>query len=370
MRPVSDKYLRTIRGSHKMSARAYVLSEFQTGVMPTGIEIPIHGGDVTFDSTADVQGSLDLSTVFEFSQDGDLTPYGNEVFVQRIIHYGDASQEAISLGYYRIDVGSREPVNTGSVRVIGKDRMSRIVDERLPFPRAFPAGSLFEDIVTELVTDVYSDAVIEFDHTPGSLFIARTHVAERDRYSFIRDLATARGKVFYFDHRGVLVFKDPPDVSMPVFEVNTGEGGVLIEAGHEMSREQVYNGVVAFGEGTDMNPPVSALVVDSNLNSKTYWHGQFGKVVRFFFSSFLTNESQCISAATKILSDALGLPYKIDFTMAPNHALEVRDPVSISSPGESTRVQAIETLRMPLLAGQPLRATAKEKSTEQFEVIE
>jgi hypothetical protein len=247
--------------------------------------------------------------------------------------------------------------------------MSAVVEQRLPFPKSYGPGTLFEDIFDDLIGDVYPSAIIEYDHTPGSLFIDHSHIAERDRYAFLKELATARGKIFYFDYRGILVVKDPPNSSNPVFTVNGGQDGVLIKLMREMTRGQMYNAVVAYGEGTDDVPPVMAIAIDNNPLSKTYWFGGsppegFGQVPRFFFSSFIDTNAQALSAATKILQDALGLPYRIDATVVPNIALEVRDPIEIVVPNEGPRIQALQTLRTPLLASDSMTGTSKEKTDE------
>jgi hypothetical protein len=369
MRPVSDRLLRTIRGSHKSTSRAKLMTTFQTGVTPTGDDVPVINGDVTSDANANIQSTLDLTTVGEFSQSGALTPYGPEIFVERCVYFGDLTQEWVSLGYFRIELMTSHDPSTGDIRIQAKDRMAAIIESRLPFPKTFPPGALFEDIFDELITDVYPSAVIEYDHTPGTLFIDRTHVAERDRYAFLDELATARGKIFYFDYRGILVVKDPPNPTESVFTVDAGESGVLTDIAYEMSRTQMYNGVVAYGEGTDEIPPASAIAVDNNPDSTTYWYNSgppagFGQVPRFFFSSFLTTDEQCTSAATKILQDALGLPYRIDVSHVPNPGLEVRDPIAIVVPGEEIRIQAIQTLRIPLVQSGKMSGTTKEKTNE------
>jgi hypothetical protein len=369
MRPVSDRLLRTIRGSHKSTSRAKLITTFQTGVTPTGDEIPVINGDVTSDAHANIQSTLDLTTIGEFSQDVPMTPYGPEIFVERSVFFGDQTQEWVGLGYYRIELMTSHHPHMGDIRIQAKDRMSAIIGERLPFPKAFPSGTLFEDIFDELVMDVYPDAVIEYDHTPGTLSIDRTHVAERDRYAFMHELATARGKIFYFDYRGVLVVKDPPNPTDAVFTVDAGKDGVLTDIAYEMSRAQMYNGVVAYGEGTDTMTPASAIAVDNNPDSKTYWHGPgppagFGKVPRFFYSSFLQTDTQAFSAADKILRDELGLPYRIDVSHVPNPGLEVRDPLAIVEAHESQRIQSLQTLRIPLLASGKMSGTTKEKTNE------
>jgi hypothetical protein len=166
-----------------------------------------------------------------------------------------------------------------------------------------------------------------------------------------------------------MVVKDPPNPTTPVFTVNSGTDGVLIKLSREMSRAQMYNAVVAYGEGTDDIPPAMAIAVDNNPLSKTYWYGGsppegFGQVPSFFFSSFIDTDAQALSAATKILQDRLGIPYRIDVTLVPNIALEVRDPVEILAPNESPRIQALQTLRTPLLASGAMTGTTKEKTNE------
>jgi Domain of unknown function (DUF5047) len=370
MRPVSTRLLNTIRGSHHMSARARIPDSFQTGVEPTGTEIEVFNGDVTFDSDADVQASLDLLTDGEFSQNSILAPYGSEAFIERGVFFGDGSVEWVSLGYYRLDITNQDEVPVGKIRLTGKDRMVGIRDARLTEPREYISGTDYEEIIMDLVLDVYPDAEFDFDNAPGSLFISRKHIVERDRYAFIKELATARGKVVYFDHRGFFVSKDLPDVSTPVFTVDHGAYGVKISESREMSREQIYNGVVAFNDGADNNKPVRALIVNADPASKTYWYGPFGKIPRFFFSPFINTQVQAASAATKILKDALGLPYRIDLSMVPNPGLEVRDPIKITSLDEQDRIQSIRTLRIPLTADTPMTGTTKEKTTETIGEIE
>lgn len=369
MRPVSDAYLRTVKGSHKSTSRAKLITTFQTGTTPTGDDVPVNGGDVTSDANANIQSTLDLTTVGEFSPDAAMTPYAPEIFIERCVYYGDETQEWVSLGYFRIELMNQRNPLTGDIRVQAKDRMAAIIDHRLPFPKSYPSGTLFEDIFDDLVMQVYPDAVIEYDHTPGTLFINRIHTAERDRYGFLKELATARGKIFYFDYRGVLVVKDPPNPTVPVFTVKGGSDGVLTEVSREMTRAGMYNAVIAYGEGTDEVPPAIAMAIDNNPNSKTYWYGGappegFGQVPSYFFSSFIDTNAQAFSAASKILQDRLGIPYRIDITMVPNIALEVRDPIEVVIPNEGTHIQSLATLRTPLLASGTMTGTSKEKTDE------
>ena len=106
MRPVSDAFLDAVRGSHRMCARARVCPPGQTGVDPDGVDIPILAGQVEQDATADVRATVDLTTDGSAwtAEVGDLlTPYGNELFVERGIVFGNGDREWVSQGYFRID---------------------------------------------------------------------------------------------------------------------------------------------------------------------------------------------------------------------------------------------------------------------------
>lgn len=352
-----------------MNIRARVCITFQTGTNPTGTVVPVEDGDVQLDSTADTRSTLSLTTdganMWPSSSNLLLAPYGHEIFVERGIQLGGGSTEWVSLGYFRIDAPSQDQPPNGPIRISGSDRMSVVVDGRLTAPRQFTSATTFGSVVNTLVLEVLPSATIEWDDgsaTSGQA-IGRALVAEEDRYGFLHDLVTSRGKIFYWDHRGVLVIKDPPDPATPVFDVNHGRDGVLVSMARELSRDGVYNGVVATGEGADTSTPARALAIDNNPNSPTYWFGSFGKVPRFYSSPFVTTDIQAQSAASSILKQALGLPYSVDFTMVPAVFLEPLDAVRISYSDRASReTHVIEQLTIPLTATAAMTASTREQT--------
>ena len=66
---------------------------------------------------------------------------------------------------------------------------------------------------------------MDYDWDAYSEILGRSHVVERDRYKFLRELCDAYAKDMHFDHRGHLVVADYPDPQAPVFEANVGAGG-------------------------------------------------------------------------------------------------------------------------------------------------
>lgn len=363
MRPVSDALLSTVRGSHGMAVRARVVTTYQEGTDPDGTEIPIVSGDVQLDASAQTRSTVDMTTtpdLWPAAADDLLAPYGHELYVERGVRLGGGAVEWVSLGYHRIDTVEQENVPRGAVRVAGKDRMAGIVDGRLPQPIQFPATWTYGQVVDFMVHEIYPAATIEWDDGTDVQLIGRSVLAEEDRYAFLDNLVKSRGKVWYWDYRGVLVIRDPPDPADPVFAVDSGTGGVLIELSHDLSREGVYNAVVATGEAADTTAPARAVRTDNNPASPTRWGGRFGRVPRFFSSPLITTNDQAASAAASLLRTSIGLPYNVDFSAVPNPALEPLDPVLVTSPAR--RVHVLEKLTIPLTAEVALRGTTREQT--------
>lgn len=366
MRPVSDAFLRTLSGSHRIFARARVCVAFQTGVAPTGTEITIVDGNVRTDASSDIRSTLSLVTsgVDAWPHDPTdlLAPYGNELFVERGINYGNGTVEVVSLGYHRIDRTDQDDGPNGTIQLTASDRMAGVIDARLPLPIQFDAGTTVEEVFDQLVHEVYPDAVIEYDFAAGGSTLDAAHIAEEDRYGFLRDLAKSRGKIMYWDYRGALRVESPPDPSTPVYAINAGRDGTLVRLARTLSRQGVYNGVVARGDQPTDDVQPMAVVVDNNPASPTYWNGRFGKVPRYYYSAFITTAAQATSAATSILQRAVGLPYSIDLNAVPNPALEPYDPIRITMP-DRTDIHVIDSLTIPLTSESTMTGTTRQLLT-------
>lgn len=367
MRPVSAAFLTTLTGSHTMTARARVCTSWQTGTDPDGTEIPILAGSVTVDGTADVRGSLDLTTdgtgMWPDAANDLLTPYGNEIFVERGVQYSSATVEWCSLGYFRIETPSQADPPDGPIRIVAKDRMQGIIAARLLAPVQFASTVTYGTVMTQLVTEVYPSATIEWDDTTNTQTIDRALICEEDRFEFLDDLVRSRAKIWFWDYRGVLVITTPPDPTVPVWDVFSGAGGVLVSSSRELTSVGVHNAVVAQGEATDSAAPVRGVAVDNNPDSPTYFYGPFGPVPRFYSSPFLTSDTEATAAAQALLRDELGLPYNVDFASIVNPALEPYDPVRIRNADRSTAETHIaERLTIPLVADAAMTGTTREQT--------
>lgn len=336
MRPVSSRFLNTLKGSHKAVIRAKVCETFQTGTTPTGTEIGIVSGDVRSVATGMVRSTLSMVTSepWPISQGSLLAPYGNEIYVERGIDFGNGVKEWVGLGYYRIDTPEQADVPDGTVQITAPDRMAGIIDATFLAPRQFIASMSRGDLVTLLITEVYPAAVISWDDTAvRDAPLGRATIVEQDRAGCLMDLVTSVGKIGYWRYDGVFRICDPPDITgPPAWTINAGDQGVMIGLDRSITRQGAKNAWVVTGEAGDTAPPARGVAVDNNPNSPTYYYGRFGPVPGYFSSPFITSSPQAISSAVSLLKKSLGLPYQVDVENIVNPAVEPFDVVSVGYP--------------------------------------
>lgn len=332
MRPVSSNFLSTIRGSHLATFRVRVVESGQTGVTPVGTELEVESGMVFFDTRAEVNGTVNLIAVLPWpdNSSGLGTPYGQELYIERGVEYGSGTREWVGLGYFRIDSIEQVGSDQALVRILGSDRMANVRDARPLEPKVYTAGTSVAAIVTDVLEDSGVSPVMNFDWDANSELLVTDHVLSEDKIKFLHELLTSYGKVFYFDYGGEFTAKtQPTSANDPVFSVNAGRNGVLVSMNRYLSRDGVYNAVVATGESIGDAPPVRAVAYDNDPSSPTYFFGPFGRVPRFFSSSFMTTTDQCQDAANSILAQSIGLPYVVEFGVVPNPALEGWDVIDV-----------------------------------------
>lgn len=380
MRPVSDAFLEAVRGSHTALVRARFTRNYQTGNNPTGTELPLIEGTVTMDATADIRSTLDLTTEGVRPSDGVnrwpteptslLAPYGQEVYVERGIEIGNV-REWVGLGYFRIYSPEQSEAPDGPIRISARDRMSGIIDAKMVYPVAFSKNHTIEQVFERLVREVYPLVSIEYDLAASAIALNRDAVVEEDRYGFLKDVARSLGRVCFFDHKGAFVVRAAPDSDTPVYTVNSGPNGVLTSLSRTITREGIYNAVIAEGEAADNRPPVRSVAFDNGPTSPTFWDGSFGKVPVRYSSPMLTTTAQASSAAVALLSQRVGVPYSISFGSVPNPALEVLDPILLAYQDDRpAEKHVIQTLSIGLTEDGTMTGTTRQVSGTVIDVSE
>jgi len=352
MRLASDQFFGTIPNAHNIALRARICAPNQIGVNPVGTVIDVESGSVTYDSTADINATCSLTArldSFPLAASDLGSPYGQELFIERGIVYGNGKAEYVGLGYFRINSAKRDEPR-GLISLTGADRMANIADAFMLQSQVFGSSASVQGVVDQLVQQVMPGVTTVYDFSAGTTLLGIQHVCDDDRLKFLLDLVNSFSKTMYFDYTGRLQIKSRPDpTKTPVYTINSGRNGVLAEISQNISRDSVYNAVIATGEPAGELPPVRGVAIDNDPASPTYFYGPFGQVPRKFNSTFMTTQAQCDAAALSMLSGLTGLPYTVSLGTVPNPALETGDVIRVTYDDyETPETHIIEKLTIPL----------------------
>jgi hypothetical protein len=353
-----------VAGSHTARFRAVLVDGFQTGNDPSGLAMRVVSGDVEYDASADVRstGGVSVAEAWPNARDLRFAPYGSEVFLARGVETGAGGTLWAPMGYYRISKTTQSDSAKGPLGLDLDDRMATIIDSRFVQPRQWLTGTLVGDIVNEVVLEVYPDAVIIWDDDSDESQLGRALIAEESRLEILKTLADGLGKIFYWDELGQLVFKDIPSETDIIWTVNAGPGGVMVQADRSLSRDGVYNALVVSGEGADQLTPVHAVAVNAQESSPTFFGGSFGRVPRFYASSFITTQSQAENAAVNLLRQSLGAPYDVGLSAVPNPAVRPYDVLRVVYNDGTREVHIVDRVTIPFDVSSPITISTRQST--------
>lgn len=366
MRAVSTDFLNVVTGSHKMVARATILTggpPAQFGLAPSGTVVPILSGDVKLSATADVKATLEMETSGDYW--AAAQPYGAEVFVERGVDFGNGTREYVGLGYYRIDEVEQDDAPFGPIRISASDRTVQMQQNRVTSPYQFTVATSHRAAFQRLVNGdagggqstagygMYYATAVPITWTgydPDVAMVPVGAVVKDSTYDFLAGLAADQGCVLRFNAAGELtVISTDVASSAAVYAIAGGHGGTMIRASRTSSRRGVYNAVSAYGSDPAF-PTTYALALNTDATSSLYWAGRFGVAVRYFASPLLKDDSAAASAAATVLSRATGLPTTLSLFTVPNPALEPLDVVSVRVSPTLTETHVIDAVTIPLTA--------------------
>ncbi|MCD0446454.1 DUF5047 domain-containing protein [Glycomyces sp. A-F 0318] len=350
-------------GSHTARIEARLLTRYQTGPDPDGHETLVLGGDVAFDAGADIYATAELTAkgAWPRTAASALAPYGNEIFLRRGIDLGGVGGTIWSeLGYFRITEPTGE--GDGVIRVGLEDRMAGLIDARFLTPRVIAKGRTIGNVARDLVEAVYPLAEVVFDDAAEFATLKRDVIVEKDRYQFLADLAASLGKVMFWDGTGRLQFRTPAPATAPRWRIGAGPGGILIRAEQRLSRQGVYNAVVARGEGAGEETAALGIAIDDNPASPTYFSGRFGQVPKFYSSPLLADDAGARAAAATMLANQLGVPYTANLTAVCNPAVRPWDPVLVTTKDGDRERHVLTKVTVPLTVDSALTANTSEQT--------
>lgn len=309
---------------------------------------------------ADVDGTLTPSEASDL-----LAPYGNEIRVHRGFQL-PGGDELAPLGVFRI---TRSNVRSGpdgvTIEVDGWDRSRRVSRNRWASPWTVAAGTDVATAITDVLADRLPDVEVALPltgvTTPDVVF---EYGEGSDPWRDVQDLARSAGFELAFDPQGAPTLYLPVDPSEAPTVATYGVGGqlVLLEVERDADDEEVYSGVIASGEGSQLVAPVQAEAWDEDTSSPTYRFGKFGQVPMFYTSPLLTTVEQCESAARSICNTKVGAVEGVQWRQLVNAAHDADDVIDAIETGTELNARLVlDQLTIPLGNDQPMTAVARSR---------
>jgi hypothetical protein len=374
VRDVSARFLAAVRGPYQVASRAVLVDASpQFGLHPTGTEIPIIDGRVTFQSLSDIKSTLNMTVPGDYY--AALQPYGTELFIERGVEFANGDREMVGLGYFRVEQATQDNAPYGPVSIQALDRVAQLQQNKLAFPLPLNNGDSHRAVFHRLFNGIpipqqatypglspagyaaYTGARIPISWTsynPDTTTIIGDQIVEDDAFSYLRDLIKIyNASMMRFTFSGeLLVYSIAIDASYPVYTLTGGVGGQIIKAKRTVKRTDVHNLVTAYGSDpssitdfiiTANNDPASALA----YGKATY--PAFGPAPTYYSSPLLQTNADVELAGETLLRRFRMLPETNTLTVIPNPALETNDVIDlVYRPGMDPVRCIIDSITMPL----------------------
>lgn len=377
MRPVAepDIWEKTLRSFQEATHRAELLSRSGNVDALPGFT----GGSVTLDITAAVRGSCQLTfsdpTLIPTSPSDPLAPYGQEIRVWRGVFDAAGSGQEIAIGTFRIQDTDWDDSGDGlTINVNGFDRAQTVTEDTVVADGEsllqIPAGADYIQTIKNFLTHgllpghTFAFVGEGWDITAvGGTPLVTTPIPLNegdDRWGAAQDMAAVIGCDLYFDGDGNAAMTKIPDpvTATPDAELVEGDGGLLVSASANWSREDSPNRVIYTGENTangdvyrydkkDDDDPDSPTNYDNNV---------YGHVHSFKQSDKIGSNEQAQEAAIGELNRVKGVQKSINFGTIVNPALEPSDVILVrrDRSGIADELHIIDSLTIPLDVQQPM----------------
>lgn len=302
--------------------------------------VPVEDGSVSWDASQQVQGSLSLSVPRvgaagdEDWRDWDPTdPTHPLACFGQVLHVSLTIGSLINSAWWTVPLGrflitSVEP-GPSTVRVTGKSLLQRLEEDRLTEPMApDPAGSMASELRSLIGSrmGLIIDPALRDYPCPSMAW-------GESRIDAVYEIARAWPAVVREGGDGILYLSPPtPDpTSRPELRLSDGAEGTVVGVAASVSRDKIYNRVIARGqESSDEGSPSFQAVADQ-LTGPMRVDGPYGVVPRFFSSPLITSVAQAKSTAEAMLADAVRKKIKVPVEHAPDPRIRLGAHVEVET---------------------------------------
>lgn len=371
MLPASEQFALALRRSHTRLSRVGIWLPNLSGAFILEGYAGLADGSLTQDARSQVRrtGSMTISSLLSTTDGAFLSQLatredleqlqvkGAQVSVDTGIRFLDGTEEWVTVARLRLPSLNRARRAAAASLQGCTDAGSRVteyplVGEWAPYDGAGTRYSTIEAIQA-LVAECYPPAhqptwtttgVVDSPLPDGLVFTG-------SRWDAITKLASGLGAAAY---AGITPSTDgAEDVwhlasvtpsSTPVWTIDAGADGVLVDEVTSYSRAEQYNGI-PLKWGTSQTGEYLTFLVDDDPTSPTYWDGSFGRKPRpTETNSTITDADQAMAACQALLAEYTGFTRSMQITCAANPLLEGGDTVAVQTTTGDIELHVIDSI--------------------------
>lgn len=356
----TDKFLNALMEPHHIYVEAQLWYDNKL-VGP----LPIVSGSVTADRAGDVrrtaQLSLDPTILKDTAIAPKLNPKGSIIKLWRGVRYPDNTVESI-----QIFTGRIESVQTSlsQVNVTCSDMAAFVLDARFVYPYQPYSDNQITWEIEAIIVNSYSatggiSVVIDND---DPTLVGRGITYEREPGEAINHLLKAIAREWEAEVDGVVHIRKLPAVitetTKPVWIVDSGDAGVLLDTNTSLDRQGAYNYVVVEGEPVGGDVGAYGEWMDDDENSLTWYYGPYGQMPGFYSGQTVRTTAAAEALAAELGANALAKNEQIQVTCIPNPKLKLGSVVRVFWAGRGVdKMYYVQSFEMPLDPETPMTMT-------------
>ncbi|WP_328546786.1 DUF5047 domain-containing protein [Streptomyces platensis] len=336
MQSVSSKWLPALTTDHGLSTKVNVL--YNGSIVAE--DIAFSDGSVSVDRGSDVRRSLSISIAdpaqFPVNATDKFAVYGQRLYVETGIQYLDGSVERVPAGTFVITSVSGN-IHTGPLSITASGLeilLKRALWDSATSTKPYANAAAF---LAFHIPDTIPGASFVNASTNGAVtaLATKTWDANTDKWSAMREVADSVGCELFCDAAGTFRLVDIPDplnvAVTPVWDVSTGDYGVMVSATMELTSDGVFNRVVVSGENSaDNKPAVKATATITATSDPLYYGGPYGRVTKAYSSSLVTSTAQAQATANALLAKYRAPNRTVTLEAVPNAALDAGDRIRVN----------------------------------------
>lgn len=276
-----------------------------------------------------------------------LAPAGTELIVTSGVRYPDGQTELLPVGVFRVDEAATPFGDV--VSVTGSDRTIVLIEDLfLGTSQSVTTNSITQEIERlikySLPTATVQDLTGDFTDCPRLTWEQGSTI-----WSAIDELATSIGAEVAPNGAGIFVIRKQPKITNPrVWTAAVGESGIIIGGLERMSRDQVFNCIIARNDPADGSVPIQQIVKDTAGGSPTNWNGAFGHRPKVYSSKALNTVSKANTAAQAMLERSIAPARTVTAYVIPHPAVDYGDVTDLVLPDGTTETHMVHKFTLPL----------------------